>query len=185
MMQEKSGLLPESLMESSLQQEELSQQVESYHLKRLVRLTTLLLITVGTLTIVIAGLHLSLSRKKAQLEHTHAGLTTTHKRHAQTWHTRSVSAKKLNALKSNTLNTSPAPLLKKIAEVIPPITLLTRFSATKNTITLTGYASTTEELSEFMIGLSTTGLTKITLPTSRKEPSGIYFVINSCSENFR
>ena len=174
-------------MESSLREEPqtLSQQVESYHLKRLVRLTTLLLITVGIITIVIAGLHLSLSRKKSQLEQTHAGLTTTHKRHAQAWHTRSASAKKLNALKSHTLSSSPAPLLKKIAEVLPPRTLLTHFSATKNSITLTGYASTTEELSEFMIGLSTSGLTKITLPTSRKEPSGIYFVINSCSENFR
>ena len=172
-------------MESSLQPEELSQQVELFHLKRLERVTTLLLIVVGTTTIAIGSLHLSLNRKKSQLELLHTGLTTTHKQHAKAWHKRSAEAKKLNTLKSHTLGTSPAPLLRKIAEIIPSRTLLTHFSVAKNTITLTGYASTTEELSEFMIKLSTTGLTKITLPTSRKESSGIYFMINSCSENFR
>ena len=158
----------------------LAQQVASYQLKRLTKLATIALGVFGSIILLITILHLSLMRTHSQREQIHRALLTTHKRHAQTWRIRATKAKKLKLLKGQTLGNSQAPLLKEIATIIPTRTLLTSFCAKKNTFTLTGYASTTEELSEFMIGLSTIGFTKISLPISRKEPSGIYFVINSC-----
>ncbi len=186
-MQGKIDLLPEYFMDNTLNYEKpttLSQQVASYQLKRLTKLATIALGIFGSIMLLITVFHISLMRTHSQLEQTHRALLTTHKRHAQTWRIRATKAKKLKLLKSQTLGNSQAPLLKEIATIIPTKTLLTSFCAKKNTFILTGYASTTEELSEFMIGLSTIGFTlgftKISLPISRKEPSGIYFVINSC-----
>lgn len=159
----------------------LEQQVASHQTKRITRLTSLFLGTIGFLSIAIAILHLSRSSTEAQLRQTHTALTATHKRHAQTWRIRSTQAKRLKALKSHTLSSPQGPLLQQLAKILPPKTLLIHFSVKNNNIRLTGYSATTEELSEFMIGLSTLGLTNISLNVSQNEPSGIYFVINSCS----
>ena len=158
----------------------LPEQVASHQLQRLIRLGSLTLGTVGILGLIISTTHISLVRSHSQVEATNAALTATHKRLSQTWRIRATQAKRLKKLKSQTISTPKAELLTQIAQIIPPRTLLTSVGLKGNTLTLTGYAHNTEELSAFMIGLSSMELTKISLPRSVSGPAGISFVINSC-----
>ena len=175
------ALPPKNSLEESIKEPKtLPEQVASHQLQRLIRLGSLIMGTAGILGLIISTLHISLLRSHSQVEATNAALTATHKRLSQTWRIRATQAKKLKKLKGQQCSSPKAGLLTQIAQIIPPRTLLTSANLKGGTLALTGYAHNTEELSEFMIGLSSIGLKKITLPRSVSGPAGISFIISSC-----
>ncbi len=158
----------------------MSEQVAAHNLKRLFKLGMICLGTTGILLVAIGTLHLSLSRSHAHLENTYESLLTTHKRLSEVWKKRSTKARRLKKLKEIPQATYCSGLIESIADIMPPKTLLTNVRLDHNKLALEGYAATPEELTSFLIGLSTVGQKDIVLHKSYPTPAGISFTINSC-----
>ncbi len=164
------SLPPENLLEA---------QVQRYHKQRLKRWYTFLLPSVSVLILALGTLHGVIWYRAHQASKLQLILEAQHKTLAQKWSSFQKSAKHLKALTQelSLLQHNKLPhYLTALSEAIPSHTLITslEFEA-PHALKITGYANTMEELSLFMLNLSTQKGIEVSLNRSYQGAPGVYF----------
>lgn len=162
------------------QQTDVTQLVAAYTAKRLRRLA-LLCGSCFTITLLVPLIMQSaLSHHHNRLTKEYENLTATHLTLGKQWKASTNLAKQRKALLRDPKLSNHSELISSIAGILPPHSLLTQLTIHKETLSLEGYASSAEELSSLLVGLSSLKLTTIRLSNSSPGPAGIAFIINSC-----
>ncbi len=173
----KIGLYAVSLM---LNNDILEAQVALYHQQRVSHWIRTLFLIPTVLILIFGELQLSTYYHYTKTDRKHLQLSMNHKALAKKWGAFKKAAKQLKALTHEQellYQNRFHDFLTTLSKAIPPATLLTSLAfKAPSSIRLTGYASSTQELAQFLINLTVTD-ESMSLKHSRQEAPGVYFEI--------